>query len=112
MAPRQPLLCEEPILCKSEPPSRRSARARTRVRARAHEILARFWPQNRPLEGIYYGSFLGSIFGRFLGSKCTKKDVFIVLRSLMCRKYRTKTRFSLDFGLKIDPSRASIMGPF
>ena len=63
MAPRQPLLCEEPILCKSELPSRRSARARTRVRARARarEILA---------------------------------------------------RFSADFGLKIDPSRASIMGPF
>ena len=33
----------------------------------------------------------------FWGSKCTKKDVFIVLRSLMCRKYRTKTSKSNDF---------------
>ena len=31
VAPRQPLLCEEPILCKSELPSRRSARARARA---------------------------------------------------------------------------------
>ena len=54
----------------------------------------------------------GCFLDPFRASKCTKKDVFIVLRSLMCRKYRTKTRFSLDFGLKIDPSRASIMGPF
>ena len=33
----------------------------------------------------------------FWGSKWTKKDVFIVLRSLMCRKYRTQTSKSNDF---------------
>ena len=33
----------------------------------------------------------------FWASKCTKKDVFIVLRSLKCRKYRTKTTKSSDF---------------
>ena len=33
----------------------------------------------------------------FWNSKCTKKDVFIVLRSLKWRKYRTQTTKSSDF---------------
>ena len=33
----------------------------------------------------------------FWSSKCTKNEIFIVLRSLMCRKYRAKTSKSNDF---------------
>ena len=39
----------------------------------------------------------GCFLDPFRASKCTKKDVFIVLRSLMWRKYRTKTTQSSDF---------------
>ena len=60
-------------------------------------MFGQFWLQNRPLEGIYFRSFLGPIFGRFLGSKCRKNVVFIVLRSLKWRKLRTKTSKRNDF---------------
>ena len=68
--------------------ARAPARARTptRTRSRTNFLFDRLRLRDRQLEGIYFRTFLGTIFGGFLGSKCTKKDVFIVLRSLMCRK--------------------------
>ena len=39
----------------------------------------------------------GCFLDPFRTSKCMKKEVFIVLRSLMCRKYQAKTTKSNDF---------------
>ena len=68
--------------------ARAPARARTptRTRSRTRFLFDRLRLRDRQLEGIYWRIFLGTIFGGFLGLKCAKKDVFIVLRSSMYRK--------------------------
>ena len=66
--------------------ARARARTPTRTRSRTRFLFDRLRLRDGQLEGIYSRTFLCIIFGGFLGSKCMKEEVFIVLRSLMCRK--------------------------